>query len=179
VTEQPRHADRPVNRLAAAVRIVRDATLIAVALSVVGLAVNAVRSSGIPWVAEKEYEILVPCPEPVGEAEELAASDPRVLSDKSLRIDARSPEEYAEWHLPSAMNLPFDWLGPPPDEEVRIVAKKVATTRTQRVVVYGDGDDPDSGREWARLLSGARLKNIFYVRGGAPALGGTRPKEAP
>jgi hypothetical protein len=179
MSKQLQHADRPMNRLAAVGRVVRDAAVIAVGLAVFAFAFNAVRKSGIPVVAEQEYEILVPCPEPVGEAQELAVSDPKVLAKESLRIDARSPSEYAAWHLPGALNLPFDWLGPPPDEEVRVVAKRVATTRAQRVVVYGDGDDPDSGREWARLLSGARLKNVFYVQGGAPALRGASSKEAP
>jgi hypothetical protein len=38
------------------------------------------------------------------------------------------------------------------------------------VVVVGDGEDPDSGRELARELAGKGLKNMAYVTGGAPAL---------
>ena len=39
------------------------------------------------------------------------------------------------------------------------------------MVVYGDGGDPDSGEQWAALLSGAGIKNVVFVKGGAPALG--------
>jgi rhodanese-related sulfurtransferase len=151
-------------------RTVSEAGVLAVATAAVALMVNAVRDDRLPLVAHEEYTILVPCPEPVGEAQPLKPDDPKVRAKNSLVIDARSPEEFQSWHLPGAMNLEFDWLGPPPDKEVALVAKKMAATRTQNIVVYGDGGDPDSGREWARLLSGARLKNVHYVTGGAEAL---------
>ena len=150
--------------------VVRDAAVIAAVCAVVGLVVNTVRPGGIPLVAKKEYEILVPCPVPVGKAKPLSPSDPQVTAPDTLVVDARSREEFAQWHPAGALNMEFDWLGPPPDKEVAIVAKRVARTKARRVVVYGDGDDPDSGREWARLLSGARLKSVFHVKGGAPAL---------
>ena len=58
-----------------------------------------------------------------------------------------------------------------------MIAREVARTGAKNVVVYGDGDDHDSGREWARMLAGARLKNIHYVLGGAPALRKAPAKE--
>ena len=155
---------------ATVVGIVRDAAIVAVVSTVVALTVNTVRSEGIRLVQQEEYDILVPCPEPVGDPEGMKADDARVKDGKSLLLDVRSKEEFETWRVEGARNQPFDWLGPPVDEEVKTVAKQVAASRAQRVIVYGDGDDPDSGKEWAKLLSGARIKNVFYVEGGAPAL---------
>jgi rhodanese-related sulfurtransferase len=156
--------------------IVRDAAIVTVGSAVVALVFNAVRSEGIRLVQQEEYDILVPCPEPVGDPEVMNADDGRIKDSRSLVLDVRSKGEFGSWHLEGAQNQPFDWLGPPVDEEVKAVAKQVAASRAQRVVVYGDGDDPDSGQEWAKLLSGARIKNVFYVKGGAPALNPALPK---
>lgn len=150
--------------------------MVAAASCVVAVASNAVRSNGIPLVQKEPYAILVPCPELVAEAEEMAPGDPRVNDGRTLLIDVRSPEEFKAWHLPSARNQPFDWLGPPVDDEVKRIARDTAASQAQRVVVYGDGDDPDSGREWARLLAGAHIRNVFFVRGGAPALNPALPR---
>ena len=158
--------------------ILRDAAIVAVLSTVTALGVNTVRADGLPLVQTEAYDILVPCPEPVGDPEEMVASDPRIKDKKSLLLDVRLKEEFDAWHIEGARNQPFDWLGPPVDEEVKTVAKQVAASRAQRVIVYGDGDNPDSGQEWAKLLSGARIKNVFYVGGGAPALNPELPKPA-
>ncbi len=155
---------------------VRDAAIAVVVSTGLALAVNAVRSDGLPLVASKQFDILVPCPEPVGDPRELQAGDPLVRDPRSLVLDVRSHDEFGAWHLNAARNQPFDWLGPPVDAEVAAVAKQVAASGAQRVVVYGDGDDPDSGQEWAKLLSGARIKNVFFVQGGAPALNPALPR---
>jgi len=158
--------------------ILRDAAIVAVLSTVTAFGVNTVRADGLPLVQQEEYDILVPCPEPVGDPEEMVASDPRIKDKKSLLLDVRLKEEFDAWHIEGARNQPFDWLGPPVDEEVKTVAKQVAASRAQRVIVYGDGDNPDSGQEWAKLLSGARIKNVFYVKGGAPALNPELPNPA-
>jgi 3-mercaptopyruvate sulfurtransferase SseA len=45
----------------------------------------------------------------------------------------------------------------------------ITRSNAKRVIVYGDGDNPDSGREWARLLSGGGIRNVNFIDGGAPA----------
>lgn len=150
---------------------VRDAAIVVIAASCTGILVNVVRPTGaIPFFQHKPYDIVVPCAEPVGDAKPLRPDDPLVRDRASLVIDARSSAEFEAFHLPHAINIPFDWLGPPLAKETEELAGRVARSRARAVVVYGDGDDPDSGAEWARLLAGSGLKNVYFVKGGAPAL---------
>ncbi len=146
--------------------VIRDAAVSAAICSLVGLVFNAVRPAGIPLVADAEYERFVPCPEPLGEVEWIEPSDPRVMDPRALRIDARSAQDFHGWHLPDAQNIPFDYLDGVADATVR----RVASLGAVRVVVYRDGEDPNSGREMARELAGRGVRNVFFVVGGAPAL---------
>lgn len=146
--------------------VVLEAAIVAVVLSGVGLAFNALRVEGIPLIAEKEYEILVPCPEPMGETEPVTPAAALAPDPGTLVIDARYEDEFQSWHAPAAIHVLFDYLEPVPDDKL----KELIRTGARQVVVYGDGDDPDSGREMARELSGRGMKNVFFVKGGAPAL---------
>lgn len=157
--------------------MLRDAVLVVVAASGVGFVVNALRPTGsIPVVRTEPYDVVVPCPEPVGEAQALSPDDPRLLDPAALVIDAQARADFDVYHLPQAINIPFDWLGPPVAKDVADVAQRIARSKARLVIVYGDGEDPDSGREWARLLAGGGLKNVHYVTGGAAAL---RAKRTP
>ncbi len=147
--------------------VVRDAGITLLACAIVGLLVNFARpSEGIPLVQKSEYQILVPCAESTGEAPALAAKAPEIHDTRTLLVDARTPADHAKGSLPGAMNLPFDYLDPVPPAQV----KKIASSGAARVVVFGDGGDPDSGEQLARELAGAGIRNIFFVAGGAPAL---------
>jgi hypothetical protein len=145
---------------------IRDALIATVACAAVGTVVNLVRPHGIPFVQKTDYQILVPCPEGSGEAPAIAASDASIWAPRALLVDARSAAEHQRWHPPGALALAFDYLTPAPKAEVR----KVAASGAARVVVFGDGGDPDSGEQLARELAGAGIRNVVFVQGGARAL---------
>jgi rhodanese-related sulfurtransferase len=147
--------------------VVRDAALVVALCCGLALAANALRSSGgIPLVAEREYEILVPCPEYEGKADPVEPDQVRPGAKGLLLVDAREAGDYARWHLPGAISIPFDYLEPTSEANVR----RVLSSRARQVIVYGDGLQPDSGQELAKELGGKGLRNVKYVKGGAPAL---------
>ena len=151
----------------AALIIIRDAAIATVVFGLIGVGANALRTDGIPLVAEDEYDIYVPCPEPLGEAFPIEPDDERVTDERTLLIDGRTKDEYDEWHMDSAVHVEFDYLTPIPDEQIR----ELLRTKAGMVVVYGDGDPKwDSGYETGRELSGRGMNNVHYVVGGAPAL---------
>ena len=150
--------------------VLRDAVLISAACSLVGLLVNLFHPEKIPYIAKEEYETLVPCPEPGGEVTPMEPSDPALQAKETFVVDARMKEEHAEWNFRGAMNVPYDYLDPTPDEVIHELARKIAKSRAQRVAVYGDGDRPDTGEQLGKEISGKGIKNVFFVKGGAPAL---------
>ncbi len=154
---------RPVPALLVAAR---DALLIVLASAIVGIGVNAARASGIPLLQKTEYEILVPCPEGSGDVQSLSGHDPRLRDPRRLWVDARRPAEHQRWHPAGARNVPFDYLEPTCAAEVRAIAASGAS----QVVVFGDGQDPDSGEQLARELAGRGIRNVGFVEGGAAAL---------
>lgn len=146
--------------------IVRDALLVVAVCTVVGATVNGVRANGIPYLQRTEYAILVPCPDSSGEAPGLEAHDASLWAPRTLLVDARAAADHQRWHPAETTHLAFDYLQPAAKDEVR----RIASSGAARVVVFGDGADPDSGEQLARELAGAGIRNVFFVRGGAEAL---------
>jgi rhodanese-related sulfurtransferase len=153
----------------------RDAVLIAAACGAVGLLVNLFHPEKIPYIAREEYETLVPCPEPGGEVTPLEATDPFVHAEDTFLVDARRKQEHKAWRLRDAVNIPYDYLEPIPDEALKGLIRGIQKSGARRLVVYGDGKDPDSGEQAGKEISGKGVKNVFFVKGGAPALKGGGP----
>ncbi len=152
--------------------ILRDAGVIVVLASGAALLYNGVRSSdAISLVAQEPYQILVPCPEHEGETDAISVAAAREPGQGVLFIDAREPEAFTAWHHPDATSIPFDYLDPISEEKVR----QVLQSRAKKIIIYGDGADPDTGHQLALALSSRGVKNVFYVKGGAPALQEGRP----
>lgn len=155
--------------------VVRDAGVLVAIAAALAFGSNAVRADRLPLIAQKDFETLVPCPEPPGSAGSITADDARIHASTTLLIDARSRDEYADWHLDGAINIPFDWLAEQEQisKQAQQIARDVARSNRHAVVVYGDGADPDSGREWAAQLNGAGIRNVVFVSGGVSTLRGS------
>ena len=145
---------------------VRDALFVLAACAAVGAATNALRPGGIAFVQRSEYEILVPCPEGSGDTQAIHADDPTVWETRTLLVDARPVAEHQRWHPTGAIAVPFDYLEPTSLEQVR----RIASSGAARVVVFGDGNNPDSGEQLAREIAGKGIRNVRFVEGGAPLL---------
>ncbi len=145
--------------------ILRDTVVFTVAFSVVGIVFNAVREKGIPLIATEAYEIYVPCPEPLGEVWPMAPDAAEVRDSRTILIDARSAEEYRDWHAPGAIHVLYDYLDPLPDEVLDRLSGEFARSGKARVVVYGDGEGKmgDTGYELGRELSGRGLRNVYVI----------------
>ncbi len=143
---------------------VRDALVVLAACAAVAAVTNALRPGGIAFVQRTDYEILVPCPEGSGDAQGISADDPAVWEPRTLLIDARSAAEHGRWHPGRAISVPFDYLEPTAPEQVR----RIASSGAAQVVVFGDGGDPDSGEQLGREIAGKGIRNVRFVKGGAP-----------
>ena len=156
-------------------RMLRDAVIVATVASAIGLSVNLVHPEAIPFVATEEYEILVPCPEPGGAVIALKANSPNLQAKDTFFVDARPSDEWRAWHFGHATNVTYDYLDPTPEDEIEKIAKAIAKSRAKRVVVYGDGNNPDTGQQLGIEISGHGIKNVHYLVGGAPALRRSTP----
>lgn len=154
------------NRL---VKAVRDAALIGAVTAVLALLINLVHPEKIPYFAEEAYEILVPCPEPGGEVSSLEATN-LSTNARQFFIDARDKTAFESGHFSEAVHIPYDYLDPTPKDVLTRLAKDVARSRAQRVVVYGDGELPDTGEQLGKEISGYGIKNVYFIKGGAPAM---------
>jgi predicted sulfurtransferase len=148
----------------------RDAVAVAGICFAVGLLINLVHPKGIPFIADQEYDIFAPCPEPGGEVTPMPANEPLLFANDTFIVDARSKQEFRTWRFRESINVPYDYLEPTPGPILQHLTETIAKSRSKRVVVYGDGDIPDTGDLLARDISGHGTKHVFFVEGGAPAL---------
>ena len=148
----------------------KRALAITVVSSCIGLVANLVHPEAIPFIASKDYETLVPCPVPGGPVEPVEASDPVVTAGDSLLVDARPSEAFRTWSMKGAFNVPYDYLDPTPEHVLQEIARRIAASRAARVIVFGDGENPDTGEQLAKEISARGIKNVMFVKGGAPVL---------
>ena len=150
-------------------RALLEVVVVALVGAVTGLVFNALRPDGLVLIAHTPYQTLVPCPEPGGPVEVLDPRDPEITSPRSFLVDARPRADFDRRHLAGAVNVPYDWLDPVPEDTLAELARSIAASGATRVVVYGDGGRPDSGEHLGKEISGRGIKNVYFIRGGAPA----------
>ncbi len=153
-----------------------EAALITAAVSIAALLINLIHPNRIPYFASEEYETMVPCPVQEGHVTPLAAAKVRTDQKSVLFVDAREEAEFAQWHLPGALRLTYDFLDPIPKTKLQNMAKRIAAKRATQLIVYGDGANPDTGKLLGIDISASGINNVFFVKGGAAALKNTMSK---
>jgi hypothetical protein len=150
--------------------VLRDATLVGIACVAAAIATNAARSKPLPWIQHEPHAVLVPCPETTGEVTQVAVWNVDLESPDTLLLDARPTADVKAAPLPRTgtrvLQVPYDYLEPTPPAAL----ERIAATGAAKVVVVGDGLDPDCGMELAKELSGKGIRNVQYLPGGPAAL---------
>lgn len=154
-----------------------EASVLACGASVIALAVNIFHPKSIPFIATDAYETMVPCPVQEGHVTPIAASASELVEKGVFLVDAREESEFHKWHPKGALLLTYDFLDPIPPENIREMAKRIAAKRATKVLVYGDGANPDTGELLGIDISAAGINNVFYIKGGADALKAVWPKQ--
>ena len=134
--------------------------VIAITSTVLSLTLNAVRSDGIPLLAEELA---------VAEEIEYDTAEPRLFAitlDQALElyqkgtvfVDAREPEYYQEGHIKGAWNIPFF---------LELVFKLDSLQgKDAPMVIYCSGDECGSSEDLAYELQAEGFSNLLVFKGG-------------
>ncbi len=135
-------------------RIVWQTLLIVIVGSMLGLIVNAVSNDPLDWVykpktAGSDWPIL--------DAETVMQ---HINEGTAIIVDARDPNEYAEGHLPSAVNIPAS------DFKSYFNEFGMAMPRDFPIVIYCQGGDCDQSLEVIHKLNLLEFEALSLYEGG-------------
>ncbi|MBL8473037.1 MAG: rhodanese-like domain-containing protein [Rhodocyclaceae bacterium] len=99
---------------------------------------------------------------PESELPGISARDAHALlgSPDTLVIDVRERDNYADEHIPGAINVP--------QPELQAALPSLAASKTQKIVVYC-GDGSSRGPQATRALLDAGFAGAMNLKGGMPA----------
>jgi rhodanese-related sulfurtransferase len=145
--------------------IIFQVLVIVAVAAMLGLSANALNPRGVALTLAR----------PAGKAvadsllSRSAADGPLLIDRRQLKtllstgntvlIDARTPDEFAEGHLPDAINIPFELLG-------EYVERMEALPRQARLVCYCEGPPCDKGEMLARELFGKGFAGAAFYNDG-------------
>ncbi len=152
------------------VRILRDAILIAVIATALGLAVNGIRNltalGGLPldtpWPDNRE-RVEPDIPPSYEKGDSLISLEDAYnlyLGGEALFLDARDPFEYEEGHIKGAISLPFDWW-----EDYWEDVKPLLNS-DQEIIAYCGGIDCELSLFLARDLKYQGYEKSYIFFGG-------------
>ncbi len=161
--------------------VLAGALALVVGSAAVGVAVNHFSPRGIPLLPASiqgaaRLSEVVPLP-PGVRGVDLAEARDAFDTGSALFLDARPPEDYAESHLPGALNVPareFD------DYFARVVAR---VEEAERVIIYCDGVECSDSIDIAERLVEFGFSETYvfepgwraWLDAGGPAAGGAEP----
>jgi len=132
--------------------------LIVVVGAAIGLGVNTVRPTGLPWVYVPKEELLVAGVKVPFVNEKEAA---RFMGDaETVFVDTRPEEDYRQGHVKAAVFLPAD------DVEERFITAQGLIPEDSRVILYCFGPDCDMAERVAQFLAKTGYKNMMIMTAG-------------
>lgn len=137
------------------------AAIVFVVAVVLALGVNQFRADGIPLVADWSPEARLKAA--TGNSLMISLKEAVAFYDtqEAIFVDARSPELYAEGHIPGALNVPLQRV----DDYLDAFFEKVADTKTI-IIAYCDGEGCSLSEELAFLLSDMGYENVRVLING-------------
>ena len=138
-------------------------TAVIIVAGIIGVAQNAVRSNPVKLVqkvatTKADHSAEAPA---LGEGEiALEEMQARFDSGLSILLDARSPAEYAESHIPGAINIPYDRLA----EYMETLTYEA--TPDQPVVCYCKGPSCDLSHLLATELRLMGYEDVVVFKAG-------------
>lgn len=78
--------------------------------------------------------------------------------DSFRLVEALSPEQFQQWHLPGAINIPMG--------RVSALAPTLLPDQAQEIVVYCGGPECQASSQVARALTALGYRNVLVYHGG-------------
>ena len=124
----------------------------------VGLGVNSVRPTGLPWIYVPPEELLVEGVKVrlVDEKEAVQFLD----DPETVFVDSRKEEDYRERHVKSAVFLPEE------DVEDRFITTQGLMPEESRIILYCYGPECDMAEKVAGFLAQNGYKNMMIMTAG-------------
>ncbi len=138
--------------------IVLRSLLIMIFWAAIGLGVNAVRTTGLPWIYVPPEELLIEGVK-VRLVDEKGAA--RFLDDPdTVFVDDRREEDYRERHVRSAVFLPEE------NVEERFATVQGLMPEDSRIILYCYGPECDMAEKVAQFLAQKGYKNMMIMTAG-------------
>jgi rhodanese-related sulfurtransferase len=157
------------------ITLAQSIVITAVAVTV-ALMTNAVRSKGIPLIADVPYDIFSTCKDSKSTVPQ-HVSTVSAWSQNALAVDAGPKPQFDAEHVKDAINVPYSALFGASAEDIEAVRRAVTLKNASNVIVYGTFLDPenplqkvDFAKPLADQLTESGLENVFHIEGGLDAM---------
>jgi len=147
---------------------IKQTFIIIVIAALLGGGLNLIRHDRVHWISA---QVVLPVSDPTQPDSLSNSSQPstpkgilldaveKLVGKSAVIIDARSVELFKEGHIPTAINIPFENLGP-------YYAKLSAIPKDTIVIAYCDGGDCELSYDLAVYMILKEYRHLYVYQGG-------------
>jgi len=148
--------------------IIKQAFFIILLAAILGGGLNVIRHDRVHWISAQVVLPVVDPTQPDSLSEFSHSSTPngipltaveKLVGKGAVVIDARSAELFEEGHIPTAINIPFENLGP-------YYAKLSTIPKDTIVIAYCDGGDCELSYDLAVYMIQKEYRHLYVYQGG-------------